>query len=79
VSAPKISSKPTPKSEMESLVQWGKENSAKLNSCTRHDFTRMDEGVFSQYRCAVCGGVASGQVAQAYQLGLKHAAQSAKE
>lgn len=75
----KVTLKGPTKDDVAKLIAWAKENQARLNECSRHEYARMEaDNVFSQYRCANCGGVSSGQVAQAYQLGLKHAAQPAK-
>lgn len=48
-----------------------KANMAKLDGCVGpHDFVRMEEKLFSKFRCTKCGGVVPGDSAGWYRKGL---------
>jgi hypothetical protein len=71
--AEKINSRGLSKDDTQKLVAWARENREKLDSCSRHDLLRVDpDAGISQWRCAMCGGVVSGEWAVAYMLGLEH-------
>lgn len=49
-----------------------KANQAKLEGCSKHNFHRIEEKLFSKFRCANCGGTVDVQAVRWYSLGQKH-------
>lgn len=52
-----------------------KANSAKLDSCARHDFVQIEpeRAIGGRYRCARCNGEADSVAVRWYRDGLLHA------
>ena len=50
-----------------------KANSAKLDSCPRHDFVKIDNLIGGKYRCSRCDGETDSIAVRWYLDGLKHA------
>lgn len=51
-----------------------KANSAKLESCQRHDFVALEteRRLGGKYRCSACGGEADSHAVHWYRAGLRH-------
>ena len=70
----------------EEVLAEVKANSAKLNSCSRHDFSicldrrtketiadpKPEQRLFARWQCSKCGGRVDGTSKHWYQLGLSH-------
>lgn len=57
------------------IFQQVKENSNKLNSCSRHDFsidTTPDKKFGKRYKCVNCGGEIDSIEKYWYEKGLEH-------